>query len=57
MLLSRLNRCGFSGIERQQIFSSLSAARRYVERQGLRPMLMLGIIKINITFKIRIFRA
>jgi hypothetical protein len=29
-------------IEREQLFTSLSAARRYVERQNLRPMLMLG---------------
>ncbi|KAI6190548.1 hypothetical protein M3Y97_00130000 [Aphelenchoides bicaudatus] len=41
LLLDRLHHCGFTSIERHQIFTSLSAARRYIEREGLRPMLML----------------
>ncbi|KAI6187018.1 Valyl-tRNA synthetase [Aphelenchoides besseyi] len=40
-LVERLKRCGFSDLDRNQLFTSLSAARRYVERLNLRPMLML----------------
>ena len=39
-LLSRLHRCGFTA-STTDIFSSLTAARNYVEANGLRPMLLL----------------
>ncbi|KAI6227756.1 Haloacid dehalogenase-like hydrolase domain-containing protein 2 isoform X5 [Aphelenchoides fujianensis] len=40
-LLERLKRCGFDELDRRQFFTSLSAARRFVEREQLRPFLML----------------
>ncbi|KAI6219011.1 Haloacid dehalogenase-like hydrolase domain-containing protein 2 [Aphelenchoides fujianensis] len=40
-LLERLKRCGFDDLDRRQFFTSLSAARRFVEREKLRPFLML----------------
>jgi len=40
-LHSRLLRCGFNYIDKEDIFSSLAAAKRYVVSRNLRPMLFL----------------
>jgi hypothetical protein len=40
-LHSRLLRCGFSYIDKGDIFSSLTAAKRFVASRNLRPMYFL----------------
>ena len=40
-LLSRLHRTGFDFVQKESVFTSLTAARRLVEERKLRPMLML----------------
>ena len=40
-LVARLKRCGFKDVESRHLFTSLTAARNYVRREKLQPLLLL----------------